>query len=76
MYLYAHIYICMYICMCICTYTHLGRGSDSVIPDITLPASPENLDMQILGLHPRSTESECLRAVPGHLHMNKPSRGF
>ena len=50
--------------MCICTYTHLGSGSDSVIPDITLPASPENLDMQILGLHPRSTESECLRAVP------------
>ena len=77
MYLYAHIYICIYIHVCMCTHTHIYAVVLTMsFLIITLPASPENSDMQILGLHPRPTESECLRAALGHLHMNKPSRGF
>lgn len=60
-----------------CTHTHIYAVVLTMsFLIITLPASPENSDMQILGLHPRPTESECLRAALGHLHMNKPSRGF
>ena len=58
-----------------CTHTHIYAVVLTMsFLIITLPASPEN--MQILGLHPRPTELECLRAALDHLHMNKPSRGF
>ena len=47
-----------------------GKCSGPVV--LKVSASPENLEMQILRLHLRSSESEPLEVEPSNLCFNQP----
>ena len=53
-----------------------GSGSRSVVPTSSISITRPLLEIQILRSHPRSSESEALRARPSELCFHKPSGGI